>query len=248
MLLEAHRLTAAAFARAIGVSHVTVGNWLRGSLPNSTHLGSISRHFHLPVESLLSLDETERYQPELETRVLIAEHNLRVLRTKLRELIDSDFFKPVSPSVEIASGNAIESEVSELGQILARETRLHDSLPTEGQNKKQSMVDSNRFHEQQQSSVAIYSSWAELREEIQMLTRARGARAALAREFGATRQAVDAWLTGVSAPTADNTLRLLKWVNSAKAEIKTKSAGSVTSTPDAADPKKEPSNEPKSSP
>lgn len=46
---------------------------------------------------------------------------------------------------------------------------------------------------------------------LSRLTTKRGAKAALAREMGVTRQAVDQWLSGRTAPSADLVLRLVEW-------------------------------------
>jgi transcriptional regulator with XRE-family HTH domain len=72
-------------------------------------------------------------------------------------------------------------------------------------------------------------TWSELRSRLLLVTRGSGTRAALAREFGVSTAAVSQWLSGASAPTADNTVRLLQFVESAEAKQK-QSAGSVSET------------------
>jgi transcriptional regulator with XRE-family HTH domain len=52
----------------------------------------------------------------------------------------------------------------------------------------------------------------ELVERLHKLTKPRGAKAALAREFRVSRQAVDQWLSRESSPSAEIALRLLQWV------------------------------------
>jgi len=53
-------------------------------------------------------------------------------------------------------------------------------------------------------------SWSDLRAVLQTLTALKGAKAALAKEFGVSRQVVNAWLT-TGAPSADTTIQLLNW-------------------------------------
>jgi transcriptional regulator with XRE-family HTH domain len=76
------------------------------------------------------------------------------------------------------------------------------------------------------------SFWNELRVRLAAATEKYGARAALAREFGVTPQAVAEWLSGASAPTAETTLRLLEWVTAEEAQSKQKKrAGSGSTRP-----------------
>jgi transcriptional regulator with XRE-family HTH domain len=77
---------------------------------------------------------------------------------------------------------------------------------------------------------------------IRMLTRAHGAKAALAKKFGVTRQAVDRWIAGKSAPSAELALQLYEWARKAEAENQ-KKPGSVTAEPEPKTPKGIPSNE-----
>lgn len=65
-------------------------------------------------------------------------------------------------------------------------------------------------------------------EVLCRLTSKRGAKAALAREMGVTRQAVDQWLSGKTAPSADLMLRLLEWA--VKEQAKQKRPRSVSTT------------------
>jgi transcriptional regulator with XRE-family HTH domain len=72
-------------------------------------------------------------------------------------------------------------------------------------------------------------TWDELRSRLEKVTRRPGARAALAREFDVSTAAVSQWLSGVSAPTADNTVRLANFVERAEANQK-QNAGPVSET------------------
>jgi transcriptional regulator with XRE-family HTH domain len=71
--------------------------------------------------------------------------------------------------------------------------------------------------------------WEQLRRRIGVATDQRGSRAKLARDLGVTPQALNEWLQGRNAPPAENTLRLLRWVE--EAEAKTKDAGSAETRP-----------------
>lgn len=70
------------------------------------------------------------------------------------------------------------------------------------------------------------TSWPELRERLIALTSERGAKAALAREFNVSPQAVGEWVRGKSMPSADATIRLLPWVAAKECEA----AGKVKAT------------------
>jgi DNA-binding transcriptional regulator YiaG len=61
-------------------------------------------------------------------------------------------------------------------------------------------------------------SLRELVHRLKQVTSAPGAKAALARKLGVTRQAVGQWLSGKSNPTAEATLQLLNWVEEVEAE------------------------------
>ena len=80
--------------------------------------------------------------------------------------------------------------------------------------------------------MGTVSLWKNLRLRIREATDERGKRAALARKFKVTPQAVSEWLSGASAPTAETTLRLLKWVTKAEGKQQ-KGSGSVSTTAEA---------------
>src|SRR6266542_1286226 len=75
------------------------------------------------------------------------------------------------------------------------------------------------------------SLWRGLRFRLQVATQKRGAQADIARDLGVARQAVSNWLSGAVSPTAETTLRLLKWVEEAEAKQQTKRAGSAVTRP-----------------
>ena len=70
--------------------------------------------------------------------------------------------------------------------------------------------------------------WKALVEKVRAKTSGPGAKARLAREFSTTRQAVNKWLSGKGAPSAEITLRLQAWVS--QQEQTPKTPGSVIST------------------
>jgi hypothetical protein len=72
--------------------------------------------------------------------------------------------------------------------------------------------------------------WDELKADIVRLTAARGMRAALARELGVSRQVLNGWLFGVSAPGAEQTLFLHQWAGGRKRELK--SPGTASTAPE----------------
>jgi len=68
------------------------------------------------------------------------------------------------------------------------------------------------------------SLWPRLRKRLTRILARRGMKAALARDVGVTRQAVDAWLSksrrSPAAPSAEMTLRVLEWVRVAEQQRK----------------------------
>lgn len=92
--------------------------------------------------------------------------------------------------------------------------------------------------------------WAALRSRLERATSARGSKSALAELMNVSRATVTEWLAGASAPTADNTLRLLRWVEererenkyparvTARAGRKTQAGKSSEEKPDSGPPKK----------
>ncbi len=88
---------------------------------------------------------------------------------------------------------------------------------------------------------AVIDSWSTLRSRVIALTSKRGERAALARVFNVTPQAVSEWVRGISMPNADLTIRLLAWV--ATEEAKKRRPGSADTPPERKTPKGIQSNE-----
>ena len=70
--------------------------------------------------------------------------------------------------------------------------------------------------------------WEALVKRVRALTSALGEKSRLARELDTTRQAVNKWLSGKGAPSAEITLRLLLWVE--QREQKPNTPGSATNT------------------
>jgi len=69
---------------------------------------------------------------------------------------------------------------------------------------------------------------------LKRLTKTRGAKAELAREFGVSNQAVDRWLSGKSAPSARLALALNEWAGPKQViEKKSSDAASTASEPEA---------------
>ena len=76
------------------------------------------------------------------------------------------------------------------------------------------------------------SYWQQLRKTIVEKTTQRGARAALARLLGVSPQALNEWLQDRSAPPAEQTLRLLRWVEQgAEQPQQQKCAGRASTRP-----------------
>ena len=56
-------------------------------------------------------------------------------------------------------------------------------------------------------------SWRELQQRLAVITEGRGGRAALARQFKVTPQAVSEWMRNKSMPSADTALRIHHWLS-----------------------------------
>jgi predicted transcriptional regulator len=67
------------------------------------------------------------------------------------------------------------------------------------------------------SSAAI-SQWEALRARLVRATARRGVKASLAIELGVSHAAVSQWASGDCCPSAELTLRLLKWVSEAESK------------------------------
>ena len=64
---------------AVGLSHVAIGNFLRGQLPKSEHLLSLARFFDVPMEQLLGAEvAAERGRARKAVAARIAEDVARV--------------------------------------------------------------------------------------------------------------------------------------------------------------------------
>lgn len=70
--------------------------------------------------------------------------------------------------------------------------------------------------------------WKSLVDSLVALTVERGAKSQLARDVGVSRQAVNHWISGKGAPSAELTLKLLAWAT--KRAQKLKNPGSATNT------------------
>lgn len=78
------------------------------------------------------------------------------------------------------------------------------------------------------NAVLIPRTWQELKDRIRAMTRERGARAELARNFNVSPAAVSQWLSGASSPEANTTIQLLKWVAAKESEAKQQQEGAGT--------------------
>ncbi|MBI3418120.1 MAG: hypothetical protein HY043_22760 [Verrucomicrobia bacterium] len=119
-----------------------------------------------------------------------------------------------APTIEMA-----ESEKSKPGAAVRRKTlsvvnnqlTIKSSIDNESSdmNKTTSLIDT-------------------LRERLRRVTTARGAKAALAKEFGVSRQAVSGWLSGVNKPEGETALHLLAWVTAEEAKQQKSSVSATT--------------------
>lgn len=66
------------------------------------------------------------------------------------------------------------------------------------------------------TDMQIVKSLAGLRQKLTRLTGKRGAKAALARKFGVSRQAVDQWLSGATSPSTEVAIQIMNLPESAK--------------------------------
>ena len=62
--MQARELSPSRVAREIGVSHVAVGNFIKGQVPKSEHLLALSKLFDTSMESLLTGEPDARVAPK----------------------------------------------------------------------------------------------------------------------------------------------------------------------------------------
>jgi hypothetical protein len=101
----------------------------------------------------------------------------------------------------------IDENAKLLGQIVKSKVKPHLTL-----NPRRTILGAMSLHRA--------SLWPRLRKRLTRILARRGMKAALARDVGVTRQAVDAWLSKSrrlpAAPSAEITLRVLEWVRVAE--------------------------------
>ncbi len=64
-LRDKQGLTNLEIAKSIGVSHVSIGNFLEGQLPKSEHLVALARYFGVTTDWMLGRDDTAAAPPTL---------------------------------------------------------------------------------------------------------------------------------------------------------------------------------------
>jgi len=100
ILRDQRGLTNVELGRSVGLSHVSIGNFLEGQLPKSEHLATIAEYFGVTTDWLLGREKKEAPSPalreavpeyliddalaeleELKERVLSLERSLRRLKS-----------------------------------------------------------------------------------------------------------------------------------------------------------------------
>lgn len=97
---------------------------------------------------------------------------------------------------------------------LKKETHLREVLETKllSIHESKPTVDNSTRSDIVNPVSAKIRTWKTLREQLATATSERGVKVQLATDLGVSRQAVNNWLNGSGAPSADLTLRLLQWV------------------------------------
>ena len=89
-MMEEKKVSNTELGRAIGVSHVTIGNYLNGKMPKTDHFFSIARFFGVdPVdlyEGAIGVPALHDAPLDWRTRALEAEQELGDLKRKIKAL------------------------------------------------------------------------------------------------------------------------------------------------------------------
>ena len=102
------QMNAYQLSKAVGVSHVTIGNYLMGSPPKSVHLVAIAKFFKVPTDWLLGLsgegmfNEKGGIKPGLETELVLQDAPTKKEIERLNKIVDNLFEQLVELRAAIA--------------------------------------------------------------------------------------------------------------------------------------------------
>lgn len=68
-----HDLNAFQLARAVGVTHPTIGNFLKGAPPNAKHLAALADYFKVSTDFLLGRESSYDSPPEWTSQMIVKE-------------------------------------------------------------------------------------------------------------------------------------------------------------------------------
>lgn len=215
-LMESRGLTQASLGTAIGVSQATIFKWLNGTMPRSGELYRLAKFLGHTMEWFLADIQSEMPSQEESDTTAIMDGEAH----KLKAVLNSSGISLDQIELFIDGLRSVTEPPQDVSRGIASQTTLDNEsevFKVPLVNKGQQLL--NRLI----SEVAGY-------------TKARGAKAALARAAGVSRQAVSSWLSGTASPTAEAALFIQQWILVQKQ--KESSHGSVYGTAMAVTPRK----------
>ena len=175
---------------------------------------------HSEEELILSMVKDESGDP------WVRSCSVRDLEEKRREFLEKAGSDPYPTMAETYRNLAKMSE-DELELRRAGKTRSYTKRTEILENENKSLIeDKPLLYKACVVKGSLLSHWI---DRANALVSHRGGKAALARHLGLTPQAIHGFLTGASAPSAENILRLQAWV--IEAEAKKEIPGSAETLP-----------------
>jgi DNA-binding XRE family transcriptional regulator len=159
---------------------------------------------------------TAGFEPE---KYLLKKTSRWFERVKFKTRLEAEHFARAINDFAEQKLQALQRSGVAIPKIISREITKHNiggihparQVPNEGEIKCKSMLDTLNPLLQSGGVQNDIRNLKGLIARLKRVTAPRGAKAALAREFKVTRQAVNQWLSGESNPSADIAIRLQYW-------------------------------------
>lgn len=192
---------------------ISIG-WLAagdGSPDGPFRIGKLVPDLRPAPRARLSAVYDNELKAVLKDAAVDAEKHLKILITGLQEIGEDVDLGKVKSSTE---RKKLERKLQMMWRVLRDEAEAELSRRDSIRSalSRPGLTSEFTSNTSEAMTAAIPPTWDELRSKVETLTAKRGAKTRLARLLGVTQQAVSEWVSGASAPSADNTLRLLQWV------------------------------------
>lgn len=159
--MEAKKVNSAQLAREIGVSHVTIGNFLNGQLPKSEHLWAVARFFGVRMDDLfgpkkeLFRDQIfSRHLPQPANQSPFAESALQASIPSIANAEVAKELEKIERRLEDAPTCSIQELSKELNAIRLEISAIRRSL--RGQTKADAAEGSDRIEPAPEAPNAIF--------------------------------------------------------------------------------------------